>query len=158
LWEAYENLGSLQSQASALQPNAANAETDNRCRELIADFDISMSDDFNTDRVLANMFELVPLINSFKGGQIPLNSISRPTFELLQKQFTTYLLDVFGLKDDKTADTGRLDSVLQLLIQIRKEARSRKDFATSDKIRNELQQQGILLKDEKDGNVSWNII
>ena len=158
LWEAYENLGNLQSQASALQPNAANAETDSRCRELIADFDISMSDDFNTAKVLANMFELVPLINSFKGGQIPLNSISRPTFELLQKQFTTYLLDVFGLKDDKTADTGRLSSVLQLLIQIRKEARSRKDFATSDKIRNELQQQGIILKDEKDGNVSWNII
>ena len=158
LWEAYENLGNLQSQASALQPNAANAETDSRCRELIADFDISMSDDFNTAKVLANMFDLVPLINSFKGGQIPLNSISRPTFELLQKQFTTYLLDVFGLKDDKTADTGRLSSVLQLLIQIRKEARSRKDFATSDKIRNELQQQGIILKDEKDGNVSWNII
>src|SRR5690606_21677546 len=109
-------------------------------------FDISMSDDFNTAKVLANMFELVPVINSFKGGQIPLGSISRATFELLQKQFTTYLFDVFGLKDDKTADTGRLDSVLQLLIQIRKEARLRKDFATSDKIRNALQQQGIILK------------
>jgi cysteinyl-tRNA synthetase len=157
LWEAYENLGNLQSQASTLQPNAADTETDSRCRELIADFDVSMSDDFNTAKVLANMFELVPLINSFKGGQIALSSISRPTFELLQKQFTTYLFDVFGLKHDKTADTGRLDSVLQLLIQIRKEARSRKDFATSDKIRNELQQQGIILKDEKDGNVSWSI-
>ena len=158
LWEAYENLETLQLRVSELQPDAGNAETDSRCRELIADFDISMSDDFNTAKVLANMFELVPLINSFKGGQIPFNSISQSTFELLQKQFTTYLLDVFGLKDDKTADTGRLNSVLQLLIQIRKDARARKDFATSDKIRNELQQQGIILKDEKDGNVSWNII
>jgi cysteinyl-tRNA synthetase len=44
-----------------------------------------------------------------------------------------------------------------LLIDIRKEARSKKDFATSDKIRNQLQQFGILLKDEKDGSISWTI-
>ena len=148
----------MQQQAFALPKTVSNSETDLRCRRLIAEFDTSMSDDFNTAKVLANMFDLVPLINSFKGGQIPLNSISQTTFELLQKQFTTFLRDVFGLKDDKTADNGRLDGVLQLLIQIRKEARTRKDFVTSDKIRNELQQQGIILKDEKDGNVSWNII
>jgi cysteinyl-tRNA synthetase len=46
---------------------------------------------------------------------------------------------------------------MQLLIDIRKEARSKKDFATSDKIRNQLQQLGILLKDEKDGSISWSI-
>ena len=46
---------------------------------------------------------------------------------------------------------------MQLLIDIRKEARSKKDFATSDRIRNQLQQLGILLKDEKDGSISWSI-
>lgn len=158
LWEAYQNLGQLQQQAQELSDTASDTETDRRCRAFIEGFDTSMNDDFNTAKVLANMFELVPIINSFKGGQIPLNHISRATFDLLQKQFSTYLTDIFGLKEEKVADSGRLDSVLQLLIQIRKEARARKDFATSDKIRNELQREGILLKDEKDGSVSWNII
>jgi len=47
--------------------------------------------------------------------------------------------------------------VMQLLIDIRKEARGKKDFATSDRIRNQLQGLGILLKDEKDGSISWSI-
>ncbi len=55
------------------------------------------------------------------------------------------------------ADNEKLRGVMQLLIDIRKEARSKKDFATSDRIRNQLQQLGILLKDEKDGSISWSI-
>jgi cysteinyl-tRNA synthetase len=47
--------------------------------------------------------------------------------------------------------------VLELLIEIRKDARARKDYATSDKIRNQLQELGILLKDEKDGSISYQI-
>jgi cysteinyl-tRNA synthetase len=50
---------------------------------------------------------------------------------------------------------GMLSGTIQLLIDIRKEAKSKKDYATSDKIRQQLQQYGILLKDEKDGSVSW---
>jgi cysteinyl-tRNA synthetase len=46
---------------------------------------------------------------------------------------------------------------MQLIIDIRKEAKSKKDFATSDKIRNQLQQVGIVLKDEKDGTISWTV-
>jgi len=47
--------------------------------------------------------------------------------------------------------------VIQLLIEIRKEAKSRKDFATSDKIRNQLMDMGIQIKDEKDGEVSYSL-
>ena len=64
--------------------------------------------------------------------------------------------DIFGLKNEWTAGNGKLEGVLELLIDIRKEARSKKDFATSDKIRNQLQQLGILLKDEKDGNIGFS--
>lgn len=157
LWEAYRNLESLQ-QATPFPDTATDSETDSRCRALIAGLDASMNDDFNTAKVLANIFELVPLINGLKGGQLPPGSISRSTFELVQQKLTTYLTDILGLKEDNGADSGQLDKVLQLLIQIRKEAKLRKDFATSDKIRNELQQQGIILKDEKDGNASWSLI
>ena len=156
LWEAYRNLGHLQQ--APFPDTAAGSETDGRCHALIAGLDISMNDDFNTAKVLANIFELVPLINGLKGGQLPPDSISRSTFELLQRKLTIYLTDILGLKEDNGADSGQLDKVLQLLIQIRKEAKSRKDFATSDKIRHELQQQGIILKDEKDGSASWSIV
>lgn len=155
LWDAYEILEGL---TLANGSAASNKELDQRCIHLLNEFDASMNDDFNTAKVLAAMFELVPVINSFKSKQIPLNSISADTLDQLKKKFSTYLTDVFGLRNDKEADSGRLEGVLQLLIHIRKEARAKKDFATSDKIRNELQQQGIVLKDEKDGNVSWSML
>ncbi|MFT3703258.1 MAG: cysteine--tRNA ligase [Agriterribacter sp.] len=157
LWEAFENLEKADAASIPAGNEPKDKALDKKCLELIAGFDDSMNDDFNTAKVLANMFELVPVINSFHGGQIPLDSISRSTFELLKKQFKTYLLDIFGLKNEKEENGELLDGVLQLLIQIRREARLKKDFVTSDKIRNELQQQGITLKDEKNGTVSWSI-
>lgn len=155
LFEAYDNL------SKTTYPDVNNAPADaaleQRCIELINGFDESMNDDFNTAKVLANMFELVPVINSFKSGQIAVTGISKSTFDLLQNKMKVYLFDIFGLKNEKENDSALLEGVLQLLIQIRMEARGKKDFATSDKIRNELQQQGITLKDEKNGTVSWTI-
>ena len=155
LWEAFEVLKKLDGEA--LPSVAVDGELDTKILNLVNEFDEFMNDDFNTAKVLANMFELAPVINSFKGGQLKLESISKKTFQSLQNQFTTYLVDVFGMRDEKEGQYDKLDSVLQLLVQIRKDARARKDFATSDKIRNELQTLGIMLKDDKDGNVSWSV-
>jgi cysteinyl-tRNA synthetase len=69
------------------------------------------------------------------------------------------LFDVFGLKNENaTTSNNKLDEVLQVLINLRKEAKAKKDFATSDAIRNQLAEKGIQLKDEKDGTVSWSTI
>ncbi len=51
----------------------------------------------------------------------------------------------------------KLKGVMQVLIELRKEARAKKDWMTSDKIRNKLADVGILLKDEKDGEISWSL-
>ena len=77
--------------------------------------------------------------------------------ELLQSKFKSYLFDVFGLKLVSETDNNKLQGAMQLLIDIRKEAKGKKDFVTSDKIRNQLLQIGIAIKDEKDGNMSWTI-
>jgi cysteinyl-tRNA synthetase len=61
------------------------------------------------------------------------------------------------LKSIEGATNEVLQPVMNLLLEIRKEAKSKKDFATSDKIRNQLTEMGIVIKDEKDGNTSWNI-
>jgi cysteinyl-tRNA synthetase len=155
LWEAYENLDKLEAASDKLQ--AEDEELEAKCVKLIAEFDEFMNDDFNTAKVLANIFELVPVINSMKDKTIAVSALSKKTFELLQKQMRFFIDDILGLKSITAADNEKLRGVMQLLIDIRKEARSRKDFATSDKIRHQLQHIGISLKDEKDGSISWSI-
>ncbi|MEO6613089.1 MAG: cysteine--tRNA ligase [Chitinophagaceae bacterium] len=154
LWEAYETLKGFNPQTST---GSIDQELDEKVKKLVAEFDGHMNDDFNTARVLASMFELVPIINSIKDKTIPLSSLSNDGLLILQSKFKSYLEEVFGLKPVNEADNSRLQGVMQLLVDIRKEAKGKKDFATSDKIRNQLTQLGILLKDEKDGTISWSV-
>ncbi len=156
LWEAYEKLGVL-SRESGVGSQESDAELDKKIKSLIGELDEFMNDDFNTAKVLANLFELVPVINSMKDKTIPVSAISPATFALLQKQMKLYVEDILGLKSVTEADNEKLKGVMDLLIDMRKEAKGKKDFATSDKIRNQLAQLGIALKDEKDGGMSWNI-
>ncbi len=153
LWDAYENLGKLEYVAIA---NGGDEELDGKVKNLILEFEEFMNDDLNTAKVLANMFELVSVINSMKDKSIPVSALSVETFELLKKQMRIYLQDILGLKSLVVDHGGKFDAVVNLLIDIRKEAKTKKDFVTSDKIRNQLLEYGIQLKDEKDGSVSWN--
>ena len=153
LWDAYELLQNFQSTNEIALDN----ELESKVLKLIQGFDDSMNDDFNTAKVIANMFELVPVINSIKEGIININSLSEKTIQLLKGKFKSYLEDVFGLKVESVTSDGKLPAVIQLLIDIRKEAKAKKDFATSDKIRNQLLELNIQLKDEKNGEVSWTV-
>jgi cysteinyl-tRNA synthetase len=154
LWEGYENLGKLV--ASGEWGVGQDEELEKKVNGLLTGFDEFMNDDFGTAKVLANMFELVPVINSMKDKTTPVTALSKQTFELLRSKFKVYLEDVLGLKNVSEADNIKLQGVMQLLIDIRKEAKDKKDFATSDKIRNQLAQLGISLKDEKDGSISYS--
>lgn len=151
LWEAYENL-----QKIAVEKNdSSNKTLDEKVQNLVAGFDEFMNDDLNTAKVLANMFELVPVINGIKDKHIELHALSAATIDLLKNKMKIFIEDIFGLQNIQEATNGKLDGAINLLIEIRKGAKSRKDYATSDKIRNELAQLGILLKDEKDGNITY---
>lgn len=136
---------------------ASDKALDEKVIKLVNEFNEFMNDDINTAKVIANMFELVPVINSIKDKHIAENALSRSTFDLLKKQMQAFIIDIFGLQTSKANNNDKLDGVLQLLINIRKEAKQRKDFVTSDKIRNELAQLGVQLKDEKDGGMSYTI-
>ncbi len=154
LWEAYQILIKLPAVNAA---TANDAELDAKVLKMVKEFEEFMDDDFSTAKVLANMFEIAPVINSIKDKIIVADSISDSTLALMQQQFKIYLEDIFGLKDETAADNKSLDGVMQLLIDIRKEAKIKKDYATSDKIRNQLAALGIVLKDEKDGGVNWSL-
>lgn len=154
LWDAYEKLQNLK---YAAQENVVDNELETRISKQLVAFDEFINDDFGTARVLANMFEIVPVINSINDKIIPVASISHDLFTLLQKKMKIFVEDIFGLKGITEADNEKLNGVMNLLIEIRKEAKSKKDFVTSDKIRNALTQLGITLKDEKSGDMSWTI-
>ncbi|HTN45172.1 MAG TPA: cysteine--tRNA ligase [Flavipsychrobacter sp.] len=153
LWEAYEVLQSLKANAEV----AGDTELDNKVRNWCNECEEFMNDDLNTAKVIANLFELAPVINGIKGGQIRQDALSGETLQILKDNFKTYLEDIFGLQPVTEIASDKLDKVLELLIEIRKDARTRKDWATSDQIRNSLSAAGILLKDEKDGSMSYTI-
>lgn len=156
LWDTYEWFNKQDfSQADA---SAADKALDEKVQKMVQEFDEFINDDLNTAKVLANMFELSSIVNSLKDKHIPANSISKGTLVFLQERMKVYIEDIFGLTSERNSNDHTLDGVLQLLIQIRAEAKGRKDFVTSDKIRNELTALGIQLKDEKDGGTSYTLL
>lgn len=124
-----------------------------------SDFDVAawiqkcydaMNDDFNTPTLIAHLFEAVKHINTIKEGN---ENITESDKKLLKEAIHGFVYDVLGLenKNDSNTDSDKLPGVVALLIQLRKDARDNKDFATSDKIRDQLAALGIQLKDGKEG-------
>jgi cysteinyl-tRNA synthetase len=111
----------------------------------------AMNDDFNSPMVIANLFEAVKFINQIKDGSA---TITKDDLELLKHTIYSFAFDILGLVNvTKAAEstTDKLTSAVELLIQLRQEARANKDFALSDKIRDELAVKGIQLNDGKEG-------
>lgn len=154
LWEAYEALKAL---VAPEGETAGDAALDQKIRQSVAECADFMNDDLNTAKVLANLFDMAPVINSMKGGIIPVNALSKEAFSMMSHAFRIYLEDIMGLQPLKETNDEKLEAVMELVINMRKEARNRKDFETSDKIRNMLATAGIMLKDEKGGEMSYTI-
>ena len=152
LMEAYEW---LKAQSFVAGAAAKDENLDAQVNTWLKELTEFMEDDFNTAKVVANLFEIIPTINSLKDKHISIDALSGATWIFAQEQLTLFIEDILGLKVDTGANRQQLNSVIQLLIEIRKDAKSRKDFATSDKIRNQLTDMGIQLKDEKDGEMSY---
>jgi cysteinyl-tRNA synthetase len=153
LWDAYEILQKIDVHDSDVP---GDKELDEKLNKLLDGFEEFMNDDFSTAKVLANMFEIVPVINSIKDGITQTAAISSSTLNRMKELFTVYLENILGLKSS-SENSEAFVGVMQLLADIRKEAKSKKDFLTSDKIRKQLAGLGIEMKDEKDGSISWNV-
>ncbi|MBO8466096.1 MAG: cysteine--tRNA ligase [Bacteroidetes bacterium] len=110
----------------------------------------ALCDDLNTPVAMAHIFDAVRIVNSAKEKQVRINTADHST---LKEIFTVILTDVLGLVDEETAD-GHEDVVgklVDMIIDIRKKAKENKDWATSDRIRDELKEAGIQIKDTKEG-------
>ncbi|RED42109.1 cysteinyl-tRNA synthetase [Winogradskyella eximia] len=110
----------------------------------------AMNDDFNTPILIATLFEAVKFINQVKDGSATLTS---DDLLILKETIETFVFDVLGLVNISKENTSndKLAGAVEILINLRKEARLNKDFALSDKIRNELAEAGIQLNDSREG-------
>src|SRR5690606_1835394 len=103
----------------------------------------ALSDDLNSPVAIAHLFDGVRLINSVKAGQ---EKISSPDREKLKLMFHNVVFDVLGLQKEEAGTTqneGLLNGVIDLALNLRLDAKNRKDWATADKIRDELKQLGV---------------
>lgn len=114
----------------------------------------ALNDDLNTPVALAHLFEGVRVINSVHDGK---ESITESDKLLLHKLFNEIVMDVLGLKDETQSSSHNIDGVMKIILDIRAEAKAKKDFATSDKIRDELLKAGIQIKDGKEG-ATWSFV
>jgi len=116
----------------------------------------ALLDDFNSPILIAHLFEAVKWIFQVKNGE---EKISINELLELKTLMNAFFFDVLGLRNEEQAagNNDKLDGVVQLLINMRMEARANKDWALSDKIRDELSAIGIQLKDGKEGT-SYNLL
>ena len=130
-----------------------NEEEANVNKLLLATYD-AMNNDFNSAQAIAELNEAASLINTWNSLQNKKANIQEHTLLRLKTLLHHFLFDIFGLLEESENNNEKLNGVMELVIDIRKDARGKKDFATSDKIRDALQGVGIQLKDSKDGT-SW---
>ncbi len=113
----------------------------NKCYE-------ALTDDFNSPVLISHLFEAVKFIFALKEGK---ERLSANDFETLRTLMNQWVYDVLGLQNIEESNNEKLDQTLQVLIELRNQARKAKNFELSDQIRDKLLAEGIELKDGRDG-------
>jgi len=114
----------------------------------------AMNDDFNSPIVIANLFEAVKIVNAANDGKEKLTSNN---VKELKDLFNKWVFEILGLLPDNSFNEKQIiENLMNIILTIRTEARSKKDWETSDKIRDELAKIGIKVKDGKD-NITWEL-
>ena len=123
------------------------SQLSNKCYE-------AMNDDFNSPIVIANLFDAVRIINAINDGK---ETISADDLQKLKDIYNTFITDILGLKSETENNQMEvMDGLMNMIFSFRQQAKSNKDFATSDKIRDELSKLGIAVKDSKEGS-TWTL-
>jgi cysteinyl-tRNA synthetase len=110
----------------------------------------ALNDDLNTPILIAHLFDMVRMINLIAEGR---EKITGPDLEALTQQLKQFVFDILGLRAGagSASESDLLPKVMDLILTLRQEAKKNKDFALSDRLRDELARIGIVVKDKKDG-------
>jgi cysteinyl-tRNA synthetase len=145
LMEAYERLQKLTASATSTVDTTG----------LRARLEEAMNDDLNSPIAIAHLFEACKAINLVHDGKA---TLSEADLNELKATFKLFIEDIFGLRNESSSATGNeaYKKAIDLLLNMRLEAKKNKDWGTSDKIRNELTALGFNIKDTKDG-FEWSL-
>ena len=158
--KGYRKLSSSLSIVKSIEHGEASdpdPEINKTLESLVESCHQNMSDDFNTATTMAVLFEMASRINDFKSGNLPLSKIIPVTFENFKKTYVGFMEEVLGLQEESAHDGELLDGTIKVLIELRKKARNDRNFALSDKIRDDLKAIGVQLKDGKNGEMEYTI-
>jgi len=155
LQAAEKGFSKLMTALKTIKQLKTSASSTSNIGALIDSFYAAMNDDFNSPVLIANLFEAVRIVNSVNDGK---ESITAQDLTSLQTTVNNFVFDILGLHDESESNNGgkALDTVMQIVLEQRTEAKKRKDFATSDQIRDLLLGGGITIKDTKEGTV-WQV-
>lgn len=144
LMQAYKTL-------QKLQPSKTSSVNVNEYRQRCYD---AMNDDLNSPILIAHLFDITKVINSVNDKK---ETLTQADIDELKSIFDTFVFEILGLKDEQSGDnTALLDGLISMILEVRQQAKSQKDWATSDRIRDDLQKLGVSIKDGKEG-ATWSI-
>ena len=113
-----------------------------------------MNDDLNTPIVISHLFDMAKVINTVNDRKA---TLTQADIDELKSVMDTFVFTVMGLRDEAAGDnTALVDGLMQMILDVRATAKANKDWATSDKIRDNLNALGVTVKDGKDG-ATWEI-
>jgi cysteinyl-tRNA synthetase len=154
LQAAEKGFNKLMTAMETLQELSASENSTYNVKELEDKCYAAMDDDFNTPILIAHLFDGVRIINSVKDGKESLNASD---LEQLKTIFNTFVTDILGFIFHKESSGNDLtNEVMELVLQLRENAKKSKDFDTADLIRDELSKVGIQIKDSREGS-SWEV-
>lgn len=137
------------------EENTAIAKDEKQIAEIektVAEMYEGMNDDFNTAVALAALLNLLKKINSIHNGVVSMGALDEKTFDLMKHAYIGFVENIFGLREESTAD---LENVMKVFLEIYKEAKHNKDFAQVDKLRGHFKSLGVVVKDMKD-KIDWS--
>jgi cysteinyl-tRNA synthetase len=141
--EAWKKIGSLK----------ASAESSGEVVKVISNIEDALCDDLNTPIAIAQLFELSKMVNACADGKYPL---TKEDIDQIANAVEQYFYGVLGMRAEQESQSGVLDKVMDVLIDLRSEAKQSKDYALSDSIRDKLKENGVELMDSKDGT-TWKL-
>jgi cysteinyl-tRNA synthetase len=144
----------LMEAAKTLKKLIPSVESSANIEMLEKDCYSAMNDDFNTPMVIASLFEGVRIINSVNDGK---ETLTANDIEKLKQLFDVFVVEILGLVEEGSQGNDQLiNGLMETILTLRHEAKARKDWPTSDKIRDGLKELGIQVKDTKDG-ATWSL-
>jgi cysteinyl-tRNA synthetase len=154
LQAAEKGMSKLLNATTTLQSLKANTESTVDIKVLEEKCYKAMNDDFNTPILIAHLFEAVRIVNSAKTGD---EQLTKEDIQQLNQLFDTFVFNILGLQEDQdTKGNDLTKEVMNIILQLRGNAKANKDWTSADLIRDELKKLNIEVRDGSDGS-SWEV-